>query len=196
MRQSNAELYQSIIAESKNIVELRQSNAELYQSIAELRKSQEETDWQLEKASRKLDEVGRQLGSIGINMGYFAEELFYTSLKDSPVLGGVRYDTIERNVHDAYGATEYDILLFNGDSVAIVEVKYRAHPKDLELLAQKKAEAFRNSYQQYAGHKLYLGLATTTNYEPLVARAAELGMYLLGQKGDHVELLCEEARAF
>ncbi|WGK69616.1 hypothetical protein P0082_01785 [Candidatus Haliotispira prima] len=114
---------------------LREFQAE---TSLQIRESQAKTDSQLQELERKLDRVGEILGSIGINTGLFAERLFASSFKENPVLGETRYDEIKCNVLDSNGKTEYDILLINGSSVAIVEVKYKAHPKDIEDLLEKK----------------------------------------------------------
>ncbi|WGK69727.1 hypothetical protein P0082_02365 [Candidatus Haliotispira prima] len=178
---------------SLQIRELREFQGE---TSLQIRESQAKTDSQLQELERKLNRVGEILGSIGINTGLFAERLFASSFKENPVLGETRYDEVKCNVLDSNGETEYDILLINGSAVAIVEVKYKAHPKDIENLLEKKAKAFRSSHREYAGHKLYLALATTVSNDKLVQKAGEAGIYLLEQKGQHVELLCGDVRTF
>ena len=69
---------------------------------------------------------------------------FYNSLKHNPVLVGKQFDSVFRNV---VGSTqesqeEYDILLFNVDSVFIIEVKYRVHPNDIGTLIKRKGGSF------------------------------------------------------
>ncbi len=175
-------MFQGMAELRKSQAGLQKSQAELQKSQAELQKSQAETD-------RKLEEVGKRLGSIGINMGDFAEELFYSSLQENPVLGNIHYDAVERNTRDGKDRTEVDILLFNGDSAALVEVKYKAHPSDIDDLITRKAKSFRKNFREYRGHKLYMGLASTVSHRDLVTKAKEAGIYLLGQRGKHVELL-------
>jgi len=43
---------------------------------------------------------------------------------------------------------EYDIVLYNHTSVAIIEVKYKAHTKDIPIVL-KKAETFRILFPEY-----------------------------------------------
>ncbi|WGK68255.1 hypothetical protein P0082_07130 [Candidatus Haliotispira prima] len=193
--------------QAETSLQLRESQAKAdfeFQKLRELqaetslqiRESQAKTDLQLRELERKLTHVGEILGSIGINTGLFAERLFASSFQKNPVLGGIRYNIVRCNVRDGNGKTEYDILLINGSSVAIVEVKYKAHPKDIEDLLEKKVAAFRSSHREYAGHKLYLALATTVSNDELVQKAGEAGIYLLSQEGQHVELLSGEVRTF
>ncbi|WGK69956.1 hypothetical protein P0082_03615 [Candidatus Haliotispira prima] len=175
----------------------------MMQGMAELQESQAKADLESQKlrelaarTSRKLNLVDNIFESIGIKTGCFAEELVSGSFKRNPVLGGTRYDTVECNVPDSNGKTEYDILLFNDSSVAIIEIKYKAHLKDIEDLLEKKAVAFRLSHPECAGHKLYLGLATMISYDELVQKAGEAGIYLPGHEGKYVELLSDKVRAF
>jgi len=46
---------------------------------------------------------------------------------------------------------EYDIVLYNHASVAIIEVKYKAHTKDIPIVL-KKAETFRLLFPELSEH--------------------------------------------
>ena len=145
---------------------------------------------------QSLKSIGQKLGSIGMNNGDFAEELFYTSLKENPVLGDQKYDTVLHNVYDPNGSAEYDILMHNGESTAIVEVKYKARIPDIYDLLGKKTTAFRKGFTGLRHHKLYLGLASTIISEELIGAAREAGIFLLGQKGQSYEVINENVRSF
>ena len=91
----------------------------VWELLAELVASQKKTDEQLAKTDAKLDRIAEMLGGVSNNQGKIAEEFFYNSLKHNPVLVGKQFDSVFRN---AVGSTresqeEYDIPLFNGDSV-------------------------------------------------------------------------------
>lgn len=60
-------------------------------------------------------------------------EFFFNSLQAKPVLGGVRYDDVFSNVRNISGKlrSAYDVVIVNGKSVALIEVKYAVHPKDI-----------------------------------------------------------------
>ncbi|WGK69088.1 hypothetical protein P0082_11485 [Candidatus Haliotispira prima] len=192
LRESQAKSQAKADLESQK---LREFQAE---TSLQIREFQAETGLQIREMGRRVDDVAKQLGHIGINTGDFAEELFWSSLKANPVLGGTLYNRVVRNVWDDEGNTEYDILLFNHNSVAIIEVKYKAKSSDIKNLL-KKVDTFRNSHPDHAKHNIYLGLATTIRdryYEKLVAKATEAGIYLLGQEGNHVELLSDKVRIF
>ena len=164
-------------------------NAEL----VELRAQNEKERIELRQS---LKSIGQKLGSIGMNNGDFAEELFYTSLKENPVLGDQKYDIVLHNVYDPNGSAEYDILMHNGESTAIVEVKYKARIPDIYDLLGKKTTAFRKGFTGLRHHKLYLGLASTIISEELIGEAREAGIFLLGQKGQSYEVVNENVRSF
>ena len=97
---------------------------------------QARTDAQLVRTDAKLDRLAEMYGGVGNNQGKVAEEFYYNSLKHNPVLNGIHFDLIEKNVtrHVANVEEEYDLLLINGEDIFIVEVKYRVHPNDIERL--------------------------------------------------------------
>ncbi len=182
------------------------SQAKTDEQLAELRRSQEKTDAQLAKTDAqlaktdaRLEKVAKILGNIGISNGDFAEELFFNSLYANPFLGGLRYDSVERNVpnrrrHRDEG--EYDIVMYNGDTVALIEVKYKAHTNDIAKLLKNEPQSFRKTFTEYKDYKFYLGLASTVTYDKLITEAREAGIFLLTQRGQHIEVVNEEVHSF
>ena len=148
------------------------------------------------ETDRKLKSVGQQLGSIGMNNGAFAEDMFYNWLEETQMLGGEKYDIVERNIRDRKGHSEFDIFMHNGTASVIIEVKYRAHPKDIQNLLAKKPAAFRKVYTEYSHHKLYLGLASLVISEELKQKAQEAKIFLLGHKSTGYEVVNDEVQTF
>jgi hypothetical protein len=116
----------------------------------------------MKKTDAKLERIGIRVGNMSNNQGDVAEEFFYNSIKDRPALGGIKYDLSYKNVTKKVGKTEdeYDILLVNGKEIAIVEVKYKAHTKDLERLLNKKYTNFKKLYPEYSDYNHHLVLAS------------------------------------
>ena len=75
--------------EEKRNAELAELKAQSEKELAALKTQSEKERIELRES---LNKIGRRLGSVGINNGSFAEELFYTSLKNKPVLGDQTYD--------------------------------------------------------------------------------------------------------
>ncbi|MFW6308342.1 MAG: hypothetical protein ACOC08_06865 [Campylobacterales bacterium] len=175
--------------------ELRDLVTETFKGIKELKESQVKTDAQLAKTDAKLNKVAEMLGNIGNNQGDVAEEFFYNTLADKKVLAGVRYDFVDHNWRHRVGnvTDEFDIVMVNGEDVAIIEVKYKAHDRDLDKLINKKYKNFKLLYPQYRDFKHHLVLATFNINEELKERALEEGVVVLQRKGDTVETFIKAA---
>jgi Icc-related predicted phosphoesterase len=89
----------------------------------------------------------------------------------------------------------YDILLLNGKSIGIVEVKYKAHENDVSKVL-RKAETFRVNFPEYAGHKIYLGLATLSFYPELEQGCINEGIAVVKQVGDTVVINDKHLKVF
>jgi hypothetical protein len=138
-----------------------------------------------EKRMKKIEDI---MGSWSNNHGAFAEEYFFNSFENGKRnFFGERFRDIEKKVKGIKPGfrDEYDTLLINGKSVAIVEVKYKAHKNDIPHVL-KKAETFRINFPDYAKHKIYLGLATLAFYPELEQECINEGIAIVKQVGDAV----------
>jgi hypothetical protein len=89
---------------------------------------------------------------------------------------------------------EFDIVLVNGKSVALIEVKHKAHVKDLD---QVTAQVERYRYWQPA-HKdfdIYCGLAAFRVPADVVSAAHERGLFVLQRQGGVFEADAGSMRA-
>jgi len=167
----------------------------IWAMLRELTEKQAETDRQMKETDRKLDKVGeqikatnQQLGGITYNQGSFAEEYFFNSFDNGQRnFFGERFDEIAKNLKNRWQGLEdeYDIVLYNHESVAIIEVKYKAHINNIpEVL--KKAETYRILFPSYQNFKIYLGLASMSFYPELEQECIEQGIAVIKQVGDAV----------
>jgi len=161
-----------------------------------------ETDQLLKKSSEDFDKRMRKLeetmGAWSNNHGAFAEEYFFNSFENGKQnFFGEKFDEIEQNVKGIKKdfKDEYDILLINGKSVGIVEVKYKAHENDIPKIL-RKAETFRVNFPDYANHKIYLGLATMAFYPELEQECINQGIAVVKQVGDTVVINDSHLKAF
>jgi hypothetical protein len=158
------------------------TDAQLAKTDAQLAK----TDAQLAKTDTKLGRIADMYGGVSNNQGKVAEEFFYNSLKANPQLNGITYDLLEKNVTRFQNGLEdeFDVLLINGRDVAIIEVKYRAHPDHIDFLVNKKAPNFRQLFPQYASYQHHLVLASFSIEDDVKKRAHQAGVIVLQRKGD------------
>ena len=173
------------IAQERTDAQLAKTDAQLAKTDAQLAK----TDAQLAKTDAKLDRLAEMYGGVGNSQGAVAEEFYYNSLKADPVLGGVRFDFIDKNITRSHAGVEdeFDLLLVNGRDVFVVEVKYNAHEKDLRRLLDTKATNFRRLFPEYAEHEQHLVLAAFHVHDELKRTALEQGVTVLQRKGDVIE---------
>ena len=86
--------------------------------------------------------------------------------------------------------------MYNGNSIAIIECKYKAHENDLRKLMDKKVDNFRALFPDFKGYKIYLGLASFSFYPELEEMAKQNGVAILKQKGDVVEVEATNLKVF
>jgi hypothetical protein len=152
---------------------------------------------------RKIKALNEQIGGISNSNGDFAEEFFYNSLKETMTFAGIHFDCIsnkfarERIMPDKTEIkAQFDIVLHNGNSLALIEAKYKANLKDIKELVEKKVPNFRFLYPEFAKYKLYLGIGSLVLKERIVQEAKKLGIGLMKQRGDAVEYKTDWVRAY
>jgi hypothetical protein len=180
------------------------TDQELKDLVAGLAMAQAKTEIQLEKThaevqetSRVLKEVGRRMGSMASNQGDVAEEFFYNSLKASPQVGGIVFDTVTPNliIGTRKSSHEFDIVLVNGQNVALVEVKYKAHINDLDQI-KNQVDRYRELRPEHQNYKIFGGIAGFNVPADVIKSAQERGMFVLQRKGEVIDSATDGMRAF
>ena len=139
------------------------------------------------KVDERLDKVAKQLGGVTNNQGDVAEEYFINSLKDKLKIGKIDFDYLIPNyiVEGKNIDDEFDILLVNGKSVAIVEVKYKVHPNDVAKLSKKIKNL--KKLPQYKDYEVYAGVAGFKIPKDVINLALKNGYFVLQRKGDVIQ---------
>ena len=178
--------------------ELKELVASLAVSNAALTVKMNETDAQIKQTSDSIKKISETVGSITNNTGTITEEYFYNSLKEKPILGKIKYDRVDRNIKGNIPniVDEFDIVMYNGDSIAIIECKSKAHVNDLKKLMDKKAANFRQLFPYYKDYKIYLGLASFSFYDELKEMAKENGIAILKNAGDVPKIEADNLKAY
>ena len=143
------------------------------------------TDAQLAKTDAQLAKTERILSGIGINLGHAAEEFFSHSLQKNKILGKIRFDAValQLKAHKGKVQDEFDVVMYNGDAVGIVEVKHKVHPADVEQLIMRKLPNFKALFPKYADAAFYLGIAGMSIPQEVVEMAEDEGVAVLRQEG-------------
>jgi hypothetical protein len=175
--------------------------AETSKTIAEMQRESRERnaviDSERAETQRVMKEIGRRMGAMASNQGDVTEEFFYNSLRQKMELGGIEFDTIYGNfvIGNKKRNSELDILMVNGQSAALIEVKYKAHVNDLDQVEQKIAD-YRSLRPEHKDFKLYAGLAGFSVPQDVVEEAHKRGMFVLKRQGDLLETEAAGMRAF
>ncbi len=165
---------------------------EMQKQVSEQQKKTDEqlkqTDEQLKKTDEKLGRIGIHLGAITHNQGDVAEGFFYNSLLKDNHLGALTFDDISKSMFKHRGKIqeEYDIFLTNGESIAIIEVKYKAHIEDIKKL-ERKFNNFKKLYPIYKDYKLYGAMASFYFNTETKDELLEQGYFVLERSGDLIK---------
>jgi len=156
------------------------------------------TEKLIDQNALRMKELQKTLGGMANSHGSFAEEYFFNSFEeDEHNFFGEHFDEIRKNIHGKKKdlEDEYDIVLYNGVSVAIIEVKYKAHKDDVYQVLNK-AETFRIFFPDYKDFKIYLGLASMAFYPDLEQECINKGIAIIKQVGDNVVINDEHLKVF
>ena len=173
------------------------TDQELRDLVANLAISQAKTDAQIAKTDAKFKTMQKMLDGISGNQGSVAEEFFYNSLKSKPVLGNIQFDRVTPQliVGRKGKQNEYDVVLVNGASVGIVEVKYKAHVNDLEQV-HAKVQRFRTDCPEFKDFAIYGGIAGLSVPHAVSEAAKVQGLFVLTRKGVALDVQTEGMREF
>jgi len=142
-----------------------------------------ETDQRMAKSNEELrqiiKELSKELGGVGHSNGDMAEEYFFNAFNRDRTFVNEHFDKIKKNMSYDNGdiGAEFDLVLFNGKSVALIEVKYNAKPENIEISKLiSKIDVFKILFPDYKNHKIYLGVAAMSFKKDLVWRLHRAGI--------------------
>jgi hypothetical protein len=177
-------------------IQSAKTDKELKDLVANIAIQSAKTDKELKdrfaQTEKEIKEVIKQIGGIAKTQGEITEEYFFNILKSDKKVSNMQFDMIEKNAYryiknDLKG--EYDIILYNGNSVLIIEIKNKIREKDLLNLKEKQIKNFRELFPTYKEYKIYGAIAGFAIDDKIVEQAKDDGFFVLQKKG---ELLVEE----
>jgi len=153
------------------------------------------------KTEKRLEELHKELllsvYGDGENVEYYATEFFQNAFSKSLTFAGIKFDGMYRSLNiSGKVCCEFDIILINGNTVAIIEAKNRIHPNFVTELATKKLEQFRKFFPLYANYRTYLGIAGLSFDKAAVEKANEFGVGIVRQNGESIEVNAEGIKAY
>jgi len=162
-----------------------------------------ETAKQMAENDKKFADMREELGNIGHNNGLIAEEIVFHSLEKDMVFAGIKFDFIEhgteksRKLPDGKKVKgEYDVVLRNGSSIAIIDVKHRVGIDALTRLTTVQLPRFKQVCPEYKDFKMYLGLGGMSFERGVAEEAHRQGIATLMLSGDAVEINDKDVKAW
>jgi len=199
-REELAEIRAIMKENAKGFAELKALQAK---NEKEREKSQKEWEARHKEWKEERDAMRDNIKGIGDSNGKFSETYYYNTLRISMRFGGKEFDEIydglrkTRKMPDNRKVEgEYDVVMFNGDTVALIEIKYKVQAKHIEHLSNDQVSAFKQMFPEYANHKFYLGIAGMSFERDVQKLAREKGIGILRPKGESVEILDENLKVY
>ncbi|MDR3356929.1 MAG: hypothetical protein LBO04_07055 [Spirochaetaceae bacterium] len=152
----------------------------------------QETDRKFQETDRKFQETDRQISKLGNRLGDLVEHIITPNLLEKFNRLGFRFGKIGTNVrfkdYDGNFVAEADILLEDGDTVMVVEVKTKLASADVVDHASRM-ERLR-VYADERGDKRCLMGAVAAAIIPEGVKPFTLknGFYVIEQAGDTIKI--------
>jgi hypothetical protein len=173
--------------------------AEIKAMFAETDRRSKEIDKKFDRLEKMIENTSKQIGGISRSNGEFCEEYFVNSYKENPVFMGEKFDKVVENLkpHPQLMAIddEYDLVLHNGSTAVLIEMKYKAGTDDVGKMFSK-LHSYRANYPMFNDYKIYLCLASFRFPAKVKERAAKEGVVLIQQRGDKIEVISENIRTW
>jgi hypothetical protein len=168
-----------------------------------------EQDRRYDQLEAKIEEMNRRINHLTdsfnenkefeeILLGNFeespekeAKEFFFDSLKENPQIADIKFDILYRNLNGNKDkiSDEFDLVLVNGDTLALIEVKTKAHLDLVDKMIEKKIPNLKALFSVFKNYKIYAGIASLVTYPDLIKKVNEKGLFLLTQQGKHLEMI-------
>ena len=156
----------------------------------------QETDKKMQETSQIIRELSREtdrkIGELGNRFGELAEHLVAPNITAKFNELGFTFEQVSQNhqISDSQKNcyTEIDLMLENGDTVMIVEIKSRPSEKDIKEHI-KRMEILRSRADARSDTRKYQGaIAGAIMVKSVRDSAHKAGFYVIEQTGDTVKI--------
>jgi len=176
---------------------------DIWEMFAEASRQSEKIKQEMEKsneeANQKLDKLAKLVGGIAHSNGEMAEEYFYSAFNADKTFANEKFDTIERNLAFKRGdiKAEFDLVLFNGKSAALIEIKYNAKPENIKVENLiSRVGIFKILYPEYTHYNIYLGVAAMSFKSGLESELHQAGIATIRQIGKKMVVFDKNVKVF
>ena len=159
----------------------------------------QETDRLFKESNERLSKLGKYLGGVSNSNGEMAEEYFYSAFKTDKTFANEKFDKVRRNLayNNGEQEAEFDLVLFNGKSAALIEVKYNAKPDNISVEKMiSRVEIFKTLSPKCKNFNIYLGVAAMSFKKGLEAELHQAGIATIKQVGKKMVVCDKDVKVF
>ena len=152
----------------------------------------QETAKQMKETDRKMQETDKQISKLGNRFGELAEHLVAPNIIEKFNALGFTFEhtSLDHKITDSSGKclAEIDILLENGDTAIVVEVKAKPLEKDIDDHIDRIAVLRRRADKKNDTRKFQGAIAGAIVSDSVRNYAHKTGFYVIEQTGDTVKI--------
>jgi len=158
------------------------------------------TNVNVDRTSVMVARTTANVDGIAKSNGAMAEEMIYNSLKKDKTFAGIMFDEIDRNLKMKLKKFnlegEFDVVLQNCNTLAIIETKYKVRVEDVSKLVDKKVNDFRKLFPVFNDYKIVLGIGGMSFEGQAEDVANENGVGIIKIVGDKVEYYTDRIKIY
>ena len=143
---------------------------------------------ELAELTRTMRDTRKEVGGITNTRGDATEAFFLQALDKERRLGDLEFGYVRPNVKafDRGQEVEFDILMMNGEVVAVIEVKHKLRCEDVERMREWTLPSFRRLMREYDDKTLAPAMACIIAQRNALELAYEYGYAVLRPGGQRV----------
>jgi len=152
-----------------------------------------------EKTDKLIKNLSKLVGGMGNSNGEMAEEYFYNAFQADKYFANERFYRVRRNqiYRKEEIKAEFDLVLLNGKSAALIEVKYNAKPDNVSIeKIISKIAYFKILYPECKNFNIYLGVAAMSFKEGLEAELHQAGIATIRPVGKKMVKFDKDVKVF
>ena len=154
----------------------------------------------LAELKESVEKTNQAVNGIGSSIGANTEEMILDAVKSDMTFAGIKFDEIFPNLHgispERNLEAEFDIVLKNGNTIALIETKHRYKRKDVNNFLTKKLNDFKLIFKEYSKYKIILGIGGAGFEKKAIETAKENGIAIIKIKNDKIEYFTDNIKTF
>ena len=153
-----------------------------------------------DETNKKIKELTRNIGGISDSNGLMAHQTICNTLAKDMKFAEIEFDDMiqkqKKHSKKLNLKGEYDVILENGDTIALIEIKYKFKKTDLEKLATTQVDSFRKLFPKYSNYKIILGIGGISFEDDVEEEAKENGIGVIKIINDKVEYFTDKIKIY